>query len=84
MARGILAWLDWLGGFFIRDDGLPPEIRRARELVAAVDAGGVPLNPARVNAIARDLGLEVSRQEAVEQTIVRIRAALARHDGGGA
>ncbi|MDK9723242.1 MAG: hypothetical protein OEL88_00020 [Sterolibacteriaceae bacterium MAG5] len=83
MARGILAWLDWLGGFFVRDDG-PPEIRAARALITAVDAGGVPLNPARVNAIARDLGLEVSRQEAVEQTIARIRAALARHDGGGA
>lgn len=83
MARGILAWLDWLGGLFVRDDA-PPEIHAARALVAAVDAGGVPLNPARVNAIARDLGLEVSRHEAVDQTIARIRAALVRHDGGGA
>lgn len=79
MMRRVLAWLDWLGGFFVRDDGAPPEVRRARELVAAVDAGGVPLNPARVNAIARDLGLEVSRQAPVEETITRIRAALGRH-----
>ena len=55
-----------------------PEMRRARELLAAVDAGGVPLNPARVNQIARDLGLEVSRHAPVEQTIARIRAAMAR------
>lgn len=55
-----------------------PEIAQARQLVAAVDAGGIPLNPARVNAIARALGLEVSRKAAVEETIERIRAALAR------
>ena len=44
----------------------------------AVDRGGIPLNPARVNAIARDLGLEVSRKAPVEQTIERIRACLQR------
>ncbi len=47
-------------------------------LVEAVDRGGIPLNPARVNAIARDLGLEVSRKAPVEQTIERIRACLQR------
>lgn len=56
----------------------PSEIDRARALIAAVDRGGIPLNPARVNAIARDLGLEISRQAAVEETIERIRTALAR------
>lgn len=50
--------------------------RRARELVAAVDAGGIPLNPARVNDIARGLGLEVSRHAPVEATIERIRRVL--------
>jgi hypothetical protein len=45
-------------------------------LIAAVDAGGVPLNPARVNDIARQLGLEVSRKAAVEDTLARIRVAL--------
>lgn len=54
------------------------ELRRARALIAAVDRGGIPLNPARVNAIARDLGLEVSPRAAVEDTVARIRAALAR------
>ena len=57
---------------------LPPEIAQARALVQAVDRGGLPLNPARVNAIARDLGLEVSRHAPVEQTVERIRACLLR------
>lgn len=61
----------------------PPAVvsdwQRAHDLVAAVDAGGVPLNPARVNDIARRLGLEVSTRAPVEDTIARIRAALARH-----
>ena len=55
----------------------PPSLRQqAASLIAAVDAGGVPLNPARVNHIARGLGLEVSRKAAVEDTLARIRAAL--------
>lgn len=54
------------------------ERQQARSLVDAVDAGGLPLNPARVNQIARQLGLEVSTRAPVEQTIERIRAALAR------
>jgi hypothetical protein len=62
--------------------GAPPapndEIAQARALIRAVDAGGVPLNPARVNAIARGLGLEVSGKARVEDTIARIRAALER------
>lgn len=51
---------------------------RARQLIAAIDRGGVPLNTARINAIARDLGLEVSRKAAIEDTIARIRLALTR------
>lgn len=55
------------------------EIERARMLISAIDRGGIPLNPARVNAIARDLGLEVSRKAPVEDTVERIRGCLARH-----
>ncbi|MGQ0711172.1 MAG: hypothetical protein ACT4NV_15665 [Rhodoferax sp.] len=55
-----------------------PELERARALVRAIDAGGMPLNPARVNQIARALGLEVSPKAPVEETIERIRAAVAR------
>ena len=54
------------------------ERQRALDLVAAVDAGGLPLNPARVNASARSLGLEVSTRAPVEDTIARIRQALGR------
>ena len=54
---------------------------RARQLIEAVDRGGIPLNTARVNAIARDLGLEVSRKASVEDTIARIRLALTRVAG---
>ena len=46
--------------------------------ILAIDRGGLPLNPAKVNAIARKLGLEVSRRAPVEHTIARIRAWLAR------
>ena len=55
----------------------PPSARqRAQDLIAAVDAGGLPLNPARVNDIARQLGLEVPTTAPLEKTIARIRAAL--------
>lgn len=57
---------------------IPPEIIQAQRLIRAIDRGGLPLNPARVNAIARDLGLEVSTRAPVEQTIERIRAYLQR------
>ena len=33
--------------------------QRAQALIAAIDAGGIPLDAGRVNAIARGLGLEV-------------------------
>lgn len=60
----------------------PPtsERQQALALIRAIDAGGVPLNPGRVNQIARQLGLEVSARAPVEQTIERIRAALRRPD----
>jgi hypothetical protein len=54
------------------------DLQQARALIAAVDAGGIPLNPLRVNVIARNLGLDVSRSAPVEETVERIRAALQR------
>ena len=68
----------WLKGYFSAKEGHLGEMGRAKRLIAAIDRGGVPLNPARVNAIARDLGLEVSRKATVEATIQRIREAIAR------
>jgi hypothetical protein len=55
-----------------------PERAVALKLMAAIDAGGLPLNPAKVNQIARGLGLEVSSKAPMDATIERIRAALAR------
>ena len=53
-----------------------PECQQAMELIAAIDAGGIPLHPAKVNHVARQLGLEVSRRAPVEDTIARIRVAV--------
>jgi hypothetical protein len=55
---------------------------RARQLIEAIDRGGIPLNAAKVNAIARALGLEVSPRARLEETVQRIRQALSRapHD----
>lgn len=50
--------------------------QQAAQLIAAIDAGGIPLNPARINDIARQLGLEVSSKAPLEATLARIRAAL--------
>ncbi|WIT13329.1 hypothetical protein PFX98_06885 [Paucibacter sediminis] len=55
----------------------PGPEQNARALIAAIDAGGIPLHPAKVNQIARELGLEVSRDDPVEATIARIRTRLA-------
>lgn len=68
------AALRFKGRFFVQHPPSPEQ--RARDLIAAIDAGGVPLNPARVNDIARQLGLEVSRSAPMAQTIDRVRVAL--------
>ena len=66
----------WLKALF--PGGATPSPRqRAKDLIAAIDAGGIPLNPARVNDIGRRLGLEVSVDAPMSETIERIRAALA-------
>ncbi len=54
------------------------EFDRARALVDAIDRGGLPLMPSKINDVARDLGLEVSRNAPVAETVERIRAAVAR------
>jgi hypothetical protein len=60
-------------------DGTPPEIRRAKQLISAIDAGGIPLDSSIIVRIAEDLGLEVSRRERMEKTIERIRVAVGRY-----
>ena len=68
----------WLGRLFTSPQPIRSELDRARDLLSAIDAGGVPLNAVKINQIARDFGLEVSRHATVEDTIQRIRAAVAR------
>lgn len=64
--------------FFSPRPACSAEIQQARDLVKAVDNGGLPLNPAKVNHIARQLGLEVSSKAPMAHTIERIREALTR------
>lgn len=59
---------------------VPSDIDRARALIDAIDRGGVPSDPLRVNAIARSLGLDVSRRAPIGETVERIRAAVQRVD----
>lgn len=69
--------MHWLN--FLLGRRKPPSAeQRARDLIRAVDAGGLPLNAAIVNDIARQLGLEVSGKARMDETIVRIRVALGR------
>lgn len=75
--KGILGWLQ---GLVSRQAQPLSDIEQARRLIAAIDRGGIPLNPARVNAVARNLGLEVSRTAAPADTIERLRAAVKRAD----
>jgi hypothetical protein len=68
----------WFTTWLARRRPPPSERQQAQALIAAIDRGGLPLNPARVNQIARDLGLEVSRHAPVADTVERIRQALKR------
>ncbi|MDD4912232.1 MAG: hypothetical protein PHP57_08045 [Sideroxydans sp.] len=60
-------------------DHTPAEIQRAKQLIASLDAGGIPLDPSIIVRIAEDLGLEVSRKARMEDTIERIRMAINRY-----
>lgn len=74
MKTRLLRWLE--RGLFKRKT--LSDIEQAQMLIQAIDRGGIPLNPAKVNHIARNLGLEVSTRAPVNQTIERIRACLLR------
>lgn len=69
--------MNWLQKLLPRRQVLTPE-QRAKDLIAAINAGGLPLNAAVINDIARQLGLEVSTRARMENTIHRIRMALER------
>ena len=71
LLRTLRAWLR-------RKPTLPRELQAGMDVIAAIDAGGLPLDPSRINRIARELGLEVSPKAPVEETVVRLRAAVER------
>ena len=71
LLRTIKSWLR-------RRPKLPCELQAGKDVIAAIDAGGLPLDAARVNRIARDLGLEVSPRAPLDETVVRLRAAVER------
>lgn len=55
----------------------PPSVEeRARSLIKAIDAGGLPLHAGIVNDIARGLGMDVKSDAPMELTIARIRSWL--------
>ena len=71
----------WLKSLFVGK--LPPvenaqsqTIRRAQELIAAIDRGGIPLNPMIVNRIGRDMGISVLASDPMNLTIEKIRIKL--------
>ena len=71
LLRTLKAWLR-------RKPKLPCDLQAGKDVIEAIDAGGLPLDPGRINRIARAMGLEVSPKAAVEDTVERLRAAVGR------
>jgi len=71
LLRTLKSWLR-------RRPKLPRELEAGKAVIEAIDSGGLPLDPARINRIARDLGLDVSAQAPLEDTVARLRAAVER------
>ena len=74
----MLTWIRRSFRLHARRPSTLSDIDQARQLIAAIDRGGIPLNTAKVNAIARDLELEVSTRARLDETVQRIRQALSR------
>jgi hypothetical protein len=73
--KGFIGWLKSL----LPAKAAPlSDIEQARRLIAAINRGGIPLNPSRVNAVARNLGLEIAKKAPVEETIEHLRKAVSR------
>jgi hypothetical protein len=73
-------WNDWISAFMIHlprntsdltDDN--QAIHQAKQLLTAIDQGGIPTDPIRINNIGRALGLEVLASAPMTETINRIR-----------
>jgi hypothetical protein len=68
--------MNWLIKLLPKRKPLTPK-ERARQLLSAVDAGGLPLHAGIVNDIARKMGLNVAMDAPMEVTIERIRRKIA-------
>ncbi|WP_255533156.1 hypothetical protein [Polynucleobacter sp. 31A-FELB] len=78
-------WTDWISALI---KNLPPEspeqvedsspVGQAKKLLAAIDQGGIPTDPIRINNIGRALGLDVLLSASMVDTIERIRAEVNR------
>jgi hypothetical protein len=66
----------WITKFFVIE--ISPEELQAKQLIKAIDRGGIPLNPMKVNSIARSLGLEVKTTAPMQETIERIRQKISK------
>lgn len=64
-----------LFNWFKRDS---EDVKKAKALLKAIDRGGIPTNPIKLNHVARRLGLEVSPSAPMAETIERMRAFLKR------
>jgi hypothetical protein len=71
-----------LFSLFFKKRSPPSDLEQAVSLLRAIERGGIPLHPAKINAIARGLGLEVLAKDPPERTIERIQAAVTRAQGG--
>ena len=52
------------------------DVKNAKALLKAIDKGGIPTNPIKLNHVARRLGLEVSPSAPMAETVERMRAFL--------
>lgn len=50
--------------------------KQAEQLLAAIDHGGIPTDPIRINNIGRALGLEVLPNALMADTVERIRVEV--------
>jgi hypothetical protein len=70
--------MKWLIHFLFRKRTKEsPEQQKARQLIKAIEQGGIPTDPILVNKVGRSLGLEISPSAPMEQTIERIAQILA-------
>jgi hypothetical protein len=79
-------WSDWISALI---KNLPPDspeqaedasaIGQAKKLLAAIDQGGIPTDPIRINNIGRALGLEVLPCAPMAETITRIRDVVGKN-----